>query len=336
MKEETLYSFRSPYRESFRILAYSFRGTGEGAGLKEPSEYIKSCAVLGGVHGSDIQQMYTCACLINELTALEHAGAVARGHEIVVLPCVNHYAVNSGKKFCTKCDKDINRTFPGKPMGENVERVSSVVWARINDFANCIQVTGGELPRGSFCTHLRIEDCVQNDGVGEMFRLPYIMYDKSERREDTTLVNNIISKGNMGNAVSVLVNNTAEIDNTAARSAVCGILLYMFEKGILACEDSEKQKEVFINEIASCGAGGSLRFYKEKQRRVISPKGGIFRRFKRCGQHAEKGEILGEVLHTYKGTILSSLRAPVAGKIFYSKEQPLISENCLAFILLGE
>ena len=49
MKREILYTMKMPYRQDFLLEGFRF---GEGE---------KSCAVVGGIRGDELQQMYTCA-----------------------------------------------------------------------------------------------------------------------------------------------------------------------------------------------------------------------------------------------------------------------------------
>ena len=52
MKREILYTMKMPYRQDFLLEGFRF---GEGE---------KSCAVVGGIRGDEVQQMYTCARLV--------------------------------------------------------------------------------------------------------------------------------------------------------------------------------------------------------------------------------------------------------------------------------
>ena len=54
MKREILYTMKMPYRQDFLLEGFRF---GEGE---------KSCAVVGGIRGDEVQQMYTCARLVKD------------------------------------------------------------------------------------------------------------------------------------------------------------------------------------------------------------------------------------------------------------------------------
>ena len=67
MKREILYTMKMPYRQDFLLEGFRF---GEGE---------KSCAVVGGIRGDEVQQMYTCARLVKALAEIEQRGNLAAG-----------------------------------------------------------------------------------------------------------------------------------------------------------------------------------------------------------------------------------------------------------------
>ena len=87
MKREILYTMKMPYRQDFLLEGFHF---GEGE---------KSCAVVGGIRGDEVQQMYTCARLVKALAEIEQRGNLLPGHEILVIPCANRFSMNVGKRF---------------------------------------------------------------------------------------------------------------------------------------------------------------------------------------------------------------------------------------------
>lgn len=101
MKEHVLYSMKAPYREDFEIKGYSF---GKG---------MKSACILGAIRGNEIQQMYICSQLVKALRELENNGCISNNQEIMVIPCINNYSINVGRKFWPVDNTDINRMFPG-------------------------------------------------------------------------------------------------------------------------------------------------------------------------------------------------------------------------------
>ena len=87
MRKELLYSLSSPYREEMKVWGYHF-------GKEE-----KSACIVGATRGNEIQQLYVCSQLIRKLTELEERGAIVGDNGILVVPSVNYYAMNIGKRF---------------------------------------------------------------------------------------------------------------------------------------------------------------------------------------------------------------------------------------------
>ena len=87
MRKEVLYTLKGLYREDFEIEGYRFGG-GE-----------KSACIVGAMRGNEMQQLYICSLLINALKELEAHGSITHNHEILVIPSVNKYSMNVGKRF---------------------------------------------------------------------------------------------------------------------------------------------------------------------------------------------------------------------------------------------
>ena len=113
MKKKLIYSMKSPYREELKVWGYHF-------GKEEPS-----ACIVGSMRGNEIQQMYVCSQLIRRLHELEQKGGIVSDNGILVIPAVNYYAENIGKRFWPADNRDINRMFPGNHAGETTERIAA-------------------------------------------------------------------------------------------------------------------------------------------------------------------------------------------------------------------
>ena len=110
MQKGILFGVKSPYREQLNVYGFRF---GHGR---------KAAAIVGAMRGNEIQQMYVCSRVIKELKKLEAVGEITSDCEIMVIPCVNYYSMNIGKRFWTMDNTDINRMFPGYDQGETTQR----------------------------------------------------------------------------------------------------------------------------------------------------------------------------------------------------------------------
>jgi len=65
MKKKILFSLKSPYREQLDVTGLRF---GHGK---------KSVAIVGAMRGNEVQQMYVCSRMVQELKKLEAKGRIA-------------------------------------------------------------------------------------------------------------------------------------------------------------------------------------------------------------------------------------------------------------------
>ena len=145
MKKKILFSLKSPYREQLDIIGFSF---GHGK---------KSLAVVGAMRGNEVQQMYVCSRIVKELKKLESKGRIAEDTEILVVPCINYYSMNIGKRFWAMDNTDINRMFPGYNLGETTQRIADGVFGKLQGYEYGIQLASF-YQQGVFLPHVKIMD----------------------------------------------------------------------------------------------------------------------------------------------------------------------------------
>lgn len=100
MEEKLLFELDSVYRDNMRIKGFTF-GNGE-----------KSVCIVGATRGNEVQQVFICSQLIKIFKQLEIQGKICGGKSIMVVPTVNSYSMNIGKRFWSTDNTDINRMFP--------------------------------------------------------------------------------------------------------------------------------------------------------------------------------------------------------------------------------
>jgi len=85
--------------------------------------------------------MYICSQIVKRLKILEKSGMIREGIEILVMPCVNYYSMNIGKRFWSMDNTDINRMFPGYDLGETTQRIADGVFKQLQGYRYGIQLT---------------------------------------------------------------------------------------------------------------------------------------------------------------------------------------------------
>ena len=88
----------------------------------------KSVCIIGSMRGNEVQQLFSCSKLIQRLKILEEQNLIKEGKSILVIPCVNSYSMNIGKRFWPTDNTDINRMFPGYSEGETTQRIAAGVF----------------------------------------------------------------------------------------------------------------------------------------------------------------------------------------------------------------
>lgn len=306
MIKESLYTFKSPYRQDMHMYGYHF-GRGE-----------KSACIVGAIRGNEVQQFYICSKLVQRLKELEQKGAIASGKCITVIPSVNHYSMNVGKRFWPSDNTDINRMFPGYNLGETTQRIAAGLFEAVKGYEYGIQLASFYIP-GDFVAHVRMMDTgYQNASLANLFGLPYVVIRKPRPIDTTTL--NYNWQVWESNAFSVYTNKTDSIDEQSAQQAVSAILRFLNRMGILRynCHGGFISSTINEDELMS----------------VVSDVPGIFLRRKNAGEEVQVGDVLAEIIDPLEGEIREQILAPSDGVIFFAHDEPLVMEHSTVFKLI--
>ena len=103
----------------------------------------------------------------------------------------------------------------------------------------------------------------------------------------------------------------------SAQEAVAAVLRYLSRVGLLRynCHSGYLSSVVQENEMAN----------------VLTPAGGIFRRFVEPGQEVEYGQKLGVILDPFTAEVQAEITCPTSGVVFFALKKPLATEHEVAF-----
>ena len=308
MKKEIIYSLKSPYRESLDVTGFSFGGG------------KKSLAVVGAMRGNEVQQMYVCSQLIQELKKLERRGEIAKDREILVIPCVNYYSMNIGKRFWAMDNTDINRMFPGYGLGETTQRIADGVFSGLRGYEYGIQLASF-YQQGNFLPHVKMMDTGFTDS--ELMRKFGMQFGivRTPRPYDTTTLNYNWQVWET-KAFSIYTNATDTIDVKSAQSAVEAIMRFMAEEGII----THKVHSGYNTEI----------LYESSIEQIHSEAAGIFVSMTETGSFVEENDILGKIINPLDGETESVIKADFAGIVYFEYNTPLINENTVCFKIIKD
>lgn len=306
MRKQVLYSIQSPYREAMDIIGYKF-GKGE-----------KAMCVVGSMRGNEVQQMYVCSQLVSRLKELEREGAITDGNEIMIIPCVNYYSMNLGKRFWTMDNTDINRMFPGYSLGETTQRIADGLFREIKGYTYGVQMASF-YQQGDFLPHVKIMETgfTEHEYMND-FGLSYAFV-RTPRPYDTTTLNyNWQVWGTK--AFSLYTNATDTIDEPSAKIAVDAILRFMAKRKIIDAKIINGYNTEIINE--------------NRLIQIHSQTAGIYKSYVKAGDEFKSGDILCEIIDPLEGNIISKIYAPINGIVFFRYNRPLEFEKTVLYKII--
>ncbi len=298
----------SPHRDDFNIYGYRF---GEGK---------KTLAVVGALRGDEIEQQYTCAVLVNILTKAEVEGALVPGYEILIIPSVNPFSMNIGKRFWSMDNTDINRMFPGYDKGETTQRIAAAIFNSVKDYEYGIQLASYYIP-GGFIPHVRmLKTGFQAEKEARFFGLPYI-YLKEVTPYDTTLLNYNWQIWNT-KAFSLYTGHTERLDNNNIHIAIDSLIRFMDNIGVASIAQRPGYHSQTITDadivVVSTTTSGICHNLKSAQSRVSA------------------GEVIAKIVDPYDATIRETITSSVNGVVFFNHEKPLVVEGTKLFHIIED
>jgi predicted deacylase len=306
MEEKLLFELDSVYRDNMRVRGYLF---GEGE---------KSACIVGATRGNEVQQVYICSQLIKIFGQLEEQGKIRAGRSIMVIPTVNSYSMNIGKRFWPIDNTDINRMFPGYSLGETTQRIAAAVFDHISEYKYGIQFASFYM-KGNFIPHVRMMKTGYEDTeLAKDFGLPYV-FRRDAKPYDTTTLNYNWQIWDT-KAFSVYTNETDSIDIESAREAINAVLSFLNKNGII----EYRCHEGYISQLIE---GDTLV-------NVKTDVAGIFIRYAKVNSRVQKGDVLAEMLDPYKGTVIESIKSPTNGIVFFHANQPIIYSQTTLFRII--
>ena len=306
MKKEVLFSLKGLYREPFEIEGYRFGG-GE-----------KSACIVGAMRGNEMQQLYICSQLIKVLKELEAHDAISHNHEILVVPSVNQYSMNVGKRFWALDNQDINRTFPGNSEGDTTKQIAAALFEQVKGYSYGMQFASFYM-QGDFIPHVRMmETGYQSASLANLFGLPYVVIRKPKPMDTVTLNYNWQMNGT--NAFSIYTNSTDAVDDKSARQAVSSVLRFLTRMGIVKYNNHSGYIASVINEYDLLA--------------VKTYDAGFYRRLKNPGDPVKHGETIAEVIDPHEGEVTSQIISQTDGIVFFAHTSPMVMGNEVVYKII--
>ena len=299
MRTEVIYESRSLYRDSFRILGYTF-GTGK-----------KSVCIVGNMRGNEYQQLYICSQLVQMLKKMERDDLLTPGYEILVIPSCNPHSMNIEKRFWPIDNTDINRMFPGYAQGETTQRIAGGIFEKIQHYEYGIQFASYYMS-GEFMPHVKLMKTGFEDvAMAGKFGMPYVVV-RNSRPYDTTTLNYNWQIWET-KAFSLYTTSTEQIDRESARRGVRSVLSFLGAVGLVDYKGHNR----YVSEVIDDKDMISVR----------APQAGLFEPMVSVEQEVQEGALLARILDPADGHQLGAMYAPADGIIFFIHNRPLTYEH---------
>lgn len=123
MQKIEILRIESLSRAPLVVEGYLFKGTNEKA---------PKIAIVGAMEGDSILPLYCASSLVdffkNKIDKKKIKG------DVLIIPSINHYALNIGKRFWPLDNTDLNMMFPGYGLGETTQRIAKKIFDAIQGY----------------------------------------------------------------------------------------------------------------------------------------------------------------------------------------------------------
>jgi predicted deacylase len=283
-----IYRVEAPYRGAYRLERLTF---GSGS---------PTVAVVGGLHGNELNGLHTCNILAGLLSHVRLQGTVH------IFPAVNVFGMDQGTKRWPFDDRDINKAFPGDPAGSVVQRIAYALLQN-TDADVCIDVHSAsplmrELPQ------VRVPLSGREVELGRAMGLPVVWRRAGDRLEATGLVGAWRQQGK--SALHVLGGRGATLDVADSRSMAQGIMRLLDFMGILPVPTDPGKTLVDTTRAEVSYTYGSV--------------GGFWVPEVRTGDLVKPGHLLGKITEVVGGGPLEEFRADREGVVVTMRTYPVV------------
>ncbi len=305
MKKIEILRIDSLNRAPLIVEGYLFEGSNPEA---------PSVAIVGAMEGKTIIPLYTASKLVDFLkNGIEDSKKILGN--ILVIPSINHYALNINERFWPLDKTDINMMFPGYDQGETTQRIAKKVFDALEGYTHGIILETRE-DLSTCMPYVKLFQSGYEDlKDAKKFGFRIIHHKELKPTDTVSLQYNWQLWGTK--AYSVMCPNEKRIDMTNANEVLEGVINFL-----------SKTKTIKYKLLS----GYQSTVVKSPDIEIIkTPKSGIFVPTKKIGSYVAKDEMIGKIIHSLEGEVIYRIFAPCNGLIACHYKNALIFENAVAF-----
>ena len=280
----------------------------KGSDVKAPK-----VAIVGAMEGDSILPLYCASTMVdffkNKIDKKNIKG------DVLIIPSINHYALNIGKRFWPLDNTDLNMMFPGYELGETTQRIAKKVFDAISSYDYGIILE--RRPDPATCLpYIKLYKSGYEDlESAKRFGFKMIHHRTMKSIDTVTLQYNWQLWGTK--AFSIMCPSDNQVDKKIASQINQAMIRFMDKAKIVDYHIFNGYESTVID--------------RDSIEVVKSPRSGIFISKELPGNYVSKDQVIGEIVHSLEGDVIHQFLAPCNGMItcFYSNS--LIYEHAVAF-----
>lgn len=297
----------APVREGFDIPCHEIG----------PSGHQPAIALVGGLHGDEINGIFILSRLADFLNNVEGGKypELKLTRRVLIIPAVNVLGVNLRTRTWPFDKTDINRMFPGSTIGETTQRIAYAVLeatkqAELRIDIHTASTDFEEIPQVRLYGPSEAER-----QSSRLFGLPAIM----ERSLSPVFTTTMMSSWKVwpGQSFVLRVGQAGTVQLGHCQRVFRSLVAFLGRTGILEGVEIAAEDE----EICS--------FDQESAFRVYAEKAGTFVSDRAVGRWVRSGQEIGYIYDSFSGNVIEKVVSPVAGLLTGIRRHPLLFEGDL-------
>lgn len=285
----------------------------DGFLFKGKSKKAPKVAIIGAMEGEGILPLYCASRLVDFLNNKIDKKKI-KG-DILIIPSINHYAFNTGKRFWPLDNTNINTMFPGYDLGETTQRIAKKLFDVLSSYDYGIILE--KRPDPVNCVpYIKLYETGFEDLEGaKRFGLKFIHHRAMKSIDTVSLQYNLQLWETK--AYSIMCPTTNTIDKRVSSQINQSVLRFMNKTKIIDFSIFNGYESTVI--------------HRDEIEVVKAPKSGIFVSKDFPGNYVSKDQIIGKIYDSLTGNIVHEFKSPCDGMITCHYNNSLIYENAVAF-----
>ena len=305
MEKIEIVNIKSLSRAPLVIDGYLFKGSDPKA---------PSLVIIGAMEGNSILPLYTASSIVDFLNKKIKSKKKIRG-DVLIIPSINHYALNIGERFWPLDKTNLNMMFPGYDQGETTQRIAKKIFDVASKYDYAISLENRTSPANCI-PYIKLFKSNYEDLQGAANFGFKIIHHKEMRSIDTvSLQYNLQLWGSK--AYSIICPNINQVDTKMANNIIQAMIRFMGKTSIIDYQIYDGYESNIIS--------------SETIEVIQSEKSGIFIPKVTAGSYISKGGVLGEIIDSLTGAVIKELVAPFDCMILCIYNKSLIFETAVAF-----